>query len=106
MLRALRKKRPHMSENIENVLLHQDNVPCHSSKHTQAELDILGIDRIEHAPYSPDLAPMDFALFPTAKAELRRIHFDNFDWFRNVFHAWVRRHEKCIEAEGRYFEKE
>ena len=30
---------------------------------TQLEIGILGFDKIVHAPYIPDLAPMDVAVF-------------------------------------------
>jgi hypothetical protein len=30
---------------------------------------------LEHPPYSPDLAPCDFLVFPTMKRELRRKKF-------------------------------
>lgn len=122
LLRALRKKRPDKADNIENVLLHQDNAPPHVARRTELELDVLGIGRLGHAPYSPDLAPLDFAFFPKVKGQLRGIHFDSLaslrqeahrvvatldgDWYRDVFNSWVNRHEKCINASGRYFEKE
>lgn len=82
MVQALRKKRPGMEENIENVLLHQDNAPAHRARYTELELDVLGIGRLEHAPYSPDLAPLDFALFPAVKAQLRGIRFDDLESLR------------------------
>ena len=49
----------------------EDNAPAHRADSTVLELDLLGLDRVVHAPYSPDLAPMDFKVFPTVKAELR-----------------------------------
>lgn len=71
---------------------------------------------------SPDLAPMDFSVFPAIKSELRGIRFEDLvelrsrvmsiiatfksDWYRNVFAKWVTRHERCVRCEGRYFEKE
>ncbi|WAQ94814.1 hypothetical protein MAR_007285, partial [Mya arenaria] len=45
MVQALRKKRPGMEEDIENVLLHQDNGPVHRAWYTELELDVLGIGR-------------------------------------------------------------
>ncbi|WAR25573.1 hypothetical protein MAR_011277, partial [Mya arenaria] len=36
--------------------------PAHRAESTNHELDILGLGRLEHAPYSPDLAPMDSIL--------------------------------------------
>ena len=85
------------------------------------ELGILGLKTIEHAPYSPDLAPMDFKVFPTVKAELRGRRFETTDelkyaarsivakiskqWYRDVYEEWIRRYQRCISCKGEYFEK-
>ncbi|WAR01279.1 MOS1T-like protein [Mya arenaria] len=82
MVQALHKKRPGMEEDIENVLFHQDNAPAHRARYTELELDVLGIGRLKHAPYSLDLAPLDFALFPAVKAHLRGIRFDDLESLR------------------------
>ena len=71
--------------------------------------------------YSPDLAPMDFAVFPYIKSFLRGMRFDNLselrqavmnvifhmktDQFVQIFDDWVRRHKKCVELKGDYVEK-
>jgi hypothetical protein len=34
---------------------------------------------LEHPPYSPDLAPSDFFLFPKIKEILKGRHFDDTD---------------------------
>ena len=65
---------------------------------------------------------LDFAFFPALKNDLRGKRFHNLTeirrkvsqfttslgqhWFRNVFSAWVKGHEKCLSHRGRYFEKE
>ncbi|WAR29862.1 UN5CL-like protein [Mya arenaria] len=77
MVQALRKKRPGMEEDIEN-----DNVPAHRARYTELELDVLGIGRLERAPYSPDIAPLDFALFSAVKAQIRGIRFDDLESLR------------------------
>lgn len=122
LLHALRKKRRHLADNLENVVLHQDNAPSHTAVHTQLEIDVLGFQRVEHPPYSPDLAPLDFAYFPKLKSHLRGNHFQDRDeirfairnfnrgidsqWYRGVYDKWVKRHQKCITCAGEYFEKE
>ena len=40
-------------------------------------IDFLGYERIQHPPYSPDLAPMDFALFTRLKEKLRVKKFES-----------------------------
>ena len=62
---AIRKKRP--GKAISDFLLHQDNAPPHVSAETRLELSLLELETVPHAPYSPDLAPMDFAVFPRDK---------------------------------------
>ena len=116
---ALRKKRPGQSN--EDFRLHQDNAPPHTAKSTSLDIDILGFSRVRHPPYSPDLAPCDFEVFPRLKRELRGFrHADReelvrhvqsvvrsfpAEWYRDIFHKWVQRHEKNVAANGRYFEK-
>lgn len=120
LVNAIRKKRP--GKRIEDFLLHQDNAPAHRADSTVLDLDLLGLDRVVHAPYSPDLAPMDFKVFPTVKAELRGKKFENTSeltyatrsivssldnmWYRDVFSEWVRPHRLCVKCRGEYFEKQ
>ena len=121
-MKALRKKRPAMAEDLENLIYHHDNAPSHTAASTDLELALLGFQRISHPPYSPDLAPLEFAYFPALKEHLRGRRFEDKDdimsavlsynrslsqnWFSGVFTKWVKRQKKCIEHHGRYFEKE
>ena len=43
----------------------------------QLEISLLGFETLEHPPYSPDLAPMDFRFFSEIKALLRGRRFDS-----------------------------
>jgi hypothetical protein len=45
--------------------VHFDNAAIHNAEVVQEHLANLGFTRIEHPPYSPDLAPYDFLLFGT-----------------------------------------
>jgi histone-lysine N-methyltransferase SETMAR len=74
LVQALRKKRPYLAANLDQVILHQDNALAHTSHTTQLELDLLGFECLKHPPYSPDLAPMDFAVFPYIKSFLLETH--------------------------------
>ena len=118
-MRALRRKRPEIE--LETIILHQDNAPPHRAASTLMDIDFLGFERLEHSPYSPDLAPMDFEIFPRLKKELRGVRHENrhelqqhvqnvvrgFDrqLYGTVFDKWISRHQKCIDAKGQYFEK-
>ena len=43
---------------------HQDNAPVHNSILVADYLTKMGIKTVPHPPYSPDLVPCDFWLFP------------------------------------------
>ena len=68
---------PRRPNQLENVLFHQDNAPPHVAASTQLEISLLGFEQITLAPYSPDLAPMDFALLPCIKADLKGLRFSD-----------------------------
>lgn len=117
-LRALRKKRP----GRQQILLHMDNAPAHTAQYSKTVLQKCNVTALEHPPYSPDLAPCDFALFPRIKKELRGHHFEDVadlkcalnnaicgitsSDFRDIYQQWCRRWQKCIDHAGEYFEKE
>lgn len=52
------------------VLFHHDNAPAHWSAFAMAIIQQAGIELVDHPPYSPDLAPSDFYLFPKFKEYL------------------------------------
>jgi hypothetical protein len=56
--------------------LHHDNTPSHTSVFTQQFLVKYKTDVIPHLPYSPDLAPCDFFLFPKTKLKLKGRRFN------------------------------
>ncbi|CAF1345953.1 unnamed protein product [Rotaria magnacalcarata] len=78
-------------------------------------------ERYPNPPYSPDLSPCDFFLFPKLKKQLRGIWFnddnemltaleqaiDNLtkEHYKKCFEDWFIRMHKCIDANGQYFEK-
>jgi len=59
-----------------NWFLHQDNAPAHTSFAVRQFLTSKNITVIPHPPYSPDLAPCEFFLFPNMKLQLKGRHFD------------------------------
>lgn len=100
--------------------IHFDNAPAHTANQTTALLDATGINLVQPAPYSPDLAPCDFFLFPQIKKNLRGIRFSTraevLTAVQNelekiekrdlevCFDAWISRLQKCIEIGGNYVE--
>lgn len=102
-------------------LLHHDNARPHCSHQTIEKIQRLKFELINHAPYSPDLAPSDFHLFPKMKEDLRGVRFASdedvknavAEWLRKKdkeffstgFDKWVQRLQKCIDVAGDYVEK-
>ena len=117
-MHALRKKRPEI--NPEDIILHQDNAPPHTASTTQLRL-MSSASKDWLIRRRPDLAPMDFRVFPEVKSQLRGIHFNSanelmlktqrivssFDsqWYRDTYDKWVTRHRKCTRTGGDYIEK-
>ena len=59
------KRRPRTS--VRSIKLLHDNAPAHKSPMVQEYLKESGLDVLDHPPYSPDLSPCDFWLFPTLR---------------------------------------
>jgi len=59
------------------VLFLHDNVPAHLALATQKKLAYLGFHFPDYPPYSPDLAPSDYHLFPGLKKQLKGRHFSS-----------------------------
>jgi len=62
---------------IKGVLFLHDNAPANRALTTQKKLAYLGFQCLEHPPYSPDLAPSDYHLFPGLKIRLKGRHFSS-----------------------------
>jgi len=74
---------------------------------------------MDHPPYSPDLAPCDFWLFPKLKNALKGQRFADLsdiqhnvktllqgtleNDFQDCFWPWHHRLMKCIASQGEYF---
>ena len=64
-------KKSHRKCGYEKIILHHDNAPTHKSAITGQYLKEKKIKILKHPPYSPDLSPCDFWLFPTVKQRMR-----------------------------------
>ena len=51
---------------------------------SQSKIDLLEFQFLKHPPYSPDLAPMNFAVFPYIKSFLRGMRFNNLSELRQA----------------------
>jgi len=61
----------------KGVLFLHDNALAHRTLATQKKLAYLGFQCLDHPPYSPDLAPSDYHLFPGLKKQLKGRHFSS-----------------------------
>lgn len=114
----LRQKRPQLAE--QGFRFHWDNAPVHTAAVVKNWFAAHAIQLLEHAPYSPDLAPADFFLFTRVKELLAgtTIAADGVKqaWegvtrtiapeeFAAAFRRWFERSEKCVQIGGNYVEK-
>jgi len=68
------RKRP--EEWANGFILHYDNTLCHTSLLVQQFLSNKNVMVCPYPPYSPDLAPCDFWLFPKVKMTMKGKHFE------------------------------
>ena len=121
VLERLRNRVVRVRREIANTwFLHHDNAPSHTSFATREFLSQHNITTLPHPPYSPDLAPCDFSLFPKLKTQLKGHHsgtaenvqaaatralnnISNEDFLR-CYEEWQQRWNHCIRSQGAYFE--
>jgi len=113
------RKWPEMWKNGD-WLLHHDNAPAHTSLVVREFLTKNNVSTVPHPAYSPDLAPCDFYVFPKMKLWLKGRHFASIEEvqaesqqilnmlmpvdFNECFQKWQNRWDRCIQAQGDYFE--
>lgn len=104
------------------VILHHGNAPAHTSHLVSSAIHNLQYEVLRHPPYSSDLMPSDYFLFRVLKDYLRGRHYNDRsslgssihqclnsvskDDFTTAIQKLPERWQRCISAEGRYFEKE
>ena len=64
---------------MSKVLLHQDNASDHKSLVAMSAVHDCGFALIDHPPYSPDLAPSDYFLFPNLKKHIAGKRYETDD---------------------------
>jgi len=116
---AVRRKRPELWQSGE-WWLHHDNAPAHKALSVKQFLTKNSMTQLLHPPYSPDLAPCDFFLFPRMKKVLKGKRFADVEEvkkkttealkgitlqeFQDCFEKWKTRLDRCIASNGQYFE--
>jgi len=66
-----------------------DNAPSHQALATQKKLAYLGFQCLDHPPYSPDLAPSGYHLFPGLKKQLKGRHFSSYAEVIAAVETWL-----------------
>ena len=98
-----------------------DNAPAHTATLARRKISDLGFTLLPHPPYSPDLAPSDYWLFPSMKEPLRGKRYTSFqalasavsqwriaqsaDWYTTGMHKLEEQWKKCVTLRGDYVEK-
>ena len=119
LLRSVHEKRWELWQD-KSWLLHHDNAPAHNALSIQQFLAKKNIAVLEQPPYSPDLTPHNFFLFPKLKGIIKGTRFEGMEAikravmtelrgvpdesFQQCIEAWHSRMEKCVRREGDYFE--
>ena len=117
--KRFRRKRPALFKSGQ-WYFHQDNAPVHNSILVTDYLTKMGIKTVAHPPYSLDLAPCDFWLFPKLEEKLRGCRYETIEEmkeavmkvidtltqedFHEAFEKLLEWYNKCIAAGGDYFE--
>ena len=115
----IRRIRPEYRDPESWSLLH-DNAPSHTSIIVRQFMARNQVCVLNHPPYSPDLAPCDFSLFPKLKLKLKGCFFNDISTIEtaatraleaipqneleHAFESLLNRCKKCIEIGGEYFE--
>ena len=121
LLYSVREKRRELWKN-NSWLLHHDNAPAHNARSIRQFLAEKNIAVLEQPPYSSDLAPYDFFLFPKLKGVIKGTRFPEVEAIQRAvrtelqripgessqkcMEGWRRRMGKCVRVEGDYFEGE
>ena len=104
----------------DDWVLHHDNAPAHTAPSVREFLAKRNIPVLPHPPYSPDLAPCGFYLFPKLKLKLKDHHFGTMENIQKVvtdelhtltendfqycYDQWKKRWNHCVTSQGSYSE--
>ena len=106
------------SKGWSGVHLLHDNVFSHKCEVVKSFLASEKVKVLNHPPYSPDLSPCDFFLFPRLKKMLSGNKYKSRNSlgiaiylqqipkedYLSAFRDWVKKLQKCFSIMGEYFE--
>jgi len=115
---CVRRKRPRLWP--DKWILHHDNAHVHDALRVRKFPAKNSVTKMDHPPYSPDLAPRNFGIFTKLKNALKGQRFADLsdiqrnvktllrnnpeNYFQDCFREWHHRLTKCIASQGEYFE--
>ena len=104
----------------KGTYLHMDNAKPHNSQMTKAFIQNLGMNRLPHPAYSPDISPSDFWLFGYLKEKLEGTSHTNENELKQtivsilqkipksdiikVYENWIERLHAVINSNGEYLQ--
>ena len=108
------KKRP--SKGWSGIHLLHDNTSSHKCEVVKSFLASEKVKVLNHLPYSPDLSPCDFFLFPRLRKMLSGNKYTSrsslgssiYQFLQQIpkedsaFRDWVKRLQKCVSVKGEY----
>jgi len=119
LLKRIQRVRPAAFCSRDFFLLH-DNAPTHKAASVCQFLTPQNVTTLYHPPYSTDLFPPDYFLFPKLKMKLQGLHFADVAEIQEAvtdelmkvqkeelsaaFRKLYDRTKSCIYANGAYFE--
>jgi len=99
-LRSLKPCIRRIRSERNTFLLHHDNARPHYSAQTQDAMTSLKFTVVPHPPYSPDLAPSDFWLFPKLKQTLKGQHFSSDAEVEAAVRKWISSQPETFFIDG------
>jgi len=82
------------------TLLQHDNARSHTSAATRDAIQCLDFSVLPHPPYSPDLAPSDFHLFPKLKEHLKGQRFSCDEEVKSAARKWFQKQNTNFFKDG------
>ena len=102
LMRSVRENRRELWK-TRSWLFHNDNAPAHNALGIREFLAENNIAVLEQPPYSPDLDPCDFFLFPQLKEVIKGTRFQGSEAIKTVVTRELRAipeesFEECVKA--------
>ena len=100
-LRRLRQQieRKRRGKLTRSILLLQDNAPAHTPQVSMTAVTECEFEILPHPPYSPDMAPSDFYLFPKLKPHLHGTQYGSNEVVIEAVNKCLGNQEKAFYLE-------